>query len=331
MSCDLRERIISYIDNPRESDFNSLALEVFNFQVSRNSDYDRYCQGQIVSHWSEIPLVVTDVYKLESAQLRSFTGSAEAVFHTSGTTSSETGKHAFKSLDLYSASVLHGFENPGPGQTLRQTYLTSPPGKRPHSSLVKMFGILSERQPNSSEAFLDVSSDTFSPKVLQDLCDEGQPLMILGTAIQFLTLIEKVPSGIALPLGSKVMETGGYKATGVEISKETFYRNLSRYLNVKTDDIWNEYSMTELSSQFYTKGLNKAHQGPLWAKTRILNPETLEEVGEGETGYVAIYDLANLDSFCAVLTQDFAVRRGSDFELLGRDPSALPRGCSRMR
>jgi hypothetical protein len=42
-----------------------------------------------------------------------------------------------------------------------------------------------------------------------------------------------------------------------------------------------------------------------------------------------LFDLANLGSVLAIQTQDLAVRRGMGFELLGRDPHAIPRGCSR--
>jgi hypothetical protein len=55
----------------------------------------------------------------------------------------------------------------------------------------------------------------------------------------------------------------------------------------------------------------------------------LADVAEGETGIVLIWDAANVGSVTGIRTQDLAIRRGDTFELLGRDPSALPRGCSR--
>jgi len=42
-----------------------------------------------------------------------------------------------------------------------------------------------------------------------------------------------------------------------------------------------------------------------------------------------IYDAANVGSVVGIRTQDLAIRRGGAFELLGRDPAVLPRGCSR--
>jgi hypothetical protein len=62
----------------------------------------------------------------------------------------------------------------------------------------------------------------------------------------------------------------------------------------------------------------------------VVDPETGEEAGAGEAGYLEIVDLANVGSVLAIRTQDLAIARGaSSFTLLGRDPVALPRGCSR--
>ena len=61
----------------------------------------------------------------------------------------------------------------------------------------------------------------------------------------------------------------------------------------------------------------------------MADPVTLEEVAEGETGILLVYDAANVGSVAGIRTQDLAIKHGEGFELLGRDPAALPRGCSR--
>jgi hypothetical protein len=126
------------------------------------------------------------------------------------------------------------------------------------------------------------------------------------------------------------METGGYKGSGREIPKPELYAMFGEYLELAPDDIINEYSMTELSSQFYARGLGRAHEGAPWVRAIVINPETSSEVKVGETGVLRIFDLANLGSVLAIETRDLAIRREHGFELLGRDPGALPRGCSRV-
>lgn len=94
--------------------------------------------------------------------------------------------------------------------------------------------------------------------------------------------------------------------------------------------------MSELSSQAYDTavpaqaGRARRFHFPPWARAVVVSPETGAEVGEGETGLLRIYDLANVWSALAVQTEDLGVRRGDGFELLGRAAEAEPRGCSRM-
>ncbi|MFM8458957.1 MAG: acyl-protein synthetase, partial [Chthoniobacterales bacterium] len=134
---------------------------------------------------------------------------------------------------------------------------------------------------------------------------------------------------LRLPAGSSAMETGGYKGSGRNISRADLYAMFGDKLGIAPDDIYNEYGMTELSSQFYARGPQGLHHGPPWACAVVADPATLDEVSEGDTGILLIYDAANVGSVVGIRTQDLAVKRGDAFELLGRDPSALPRGCSR--
>jgi len=163
---------------------------------------------------------------------------------------------------------------------------------------------------------------------LQILAEKNQPVAILGTAIAFLHLFENI--SIPLPSGSFAMETGGYKGTNRQMSKETLYQLFEEKLNIPSHSVINEYSMTELSSQFYTRGIGSSHGSPAWTRTRVIDPRTGNDSIIGEPGHLLIYDLANLYSVLAIQTQDIAIaEENGSFTLLGRDPTALPRGCSR--
>jgi enhancing lycopene biosynthesis protein 2 len=104
--------------------------------------------------------------------------------------------------------------------------------------------------------------------------------------------------------------------------------------------------MSELSSQAYDREIKNAklemknvknegaearvYRFPAWARAQIISPETGEEVNDGETGLVRIFDLGNVRSVLAIQTDDLAIRRGEGFELLGRARLSEPRGCSLM-
>ena len=76
-----------------------------------------------------------------------------------------------------------------------------------------------------------------------------QPVALFGTALAFLNLFETTTTR-ALPPGSFAMETGGYKGSGRDLSKADLYSHFERHLGLKPDVEFNEYGMTELSSQF---------------------------------------------------------------------------------
>jgi hypothetical protein len=88
--------------------------------------------------------------------------------------------------------------------------------------------------------------------------------------------------------------------------------------------------MTELSSQCYAIGPDAVFSCPPWMRMQVIDPATNQPLPPGRPGYLVLYDLANLDSVLAIRTRDFATAIDqSCFHLLGRDPGALPRGCSR--
>jgi len=93
----------------------------------------------------------------------------------------------------------------------------------------------------------------------------------------------------------------------------------------------NEYGMTELCSQYYDFRFEEdlaVKAGPPWLRARVLDPDTLAPLPRGEVGILQHFDLANLDSVSAVLTEDLGRETDHGFVLLGRVPNATPRGCS---
>ncbi len=175
------------------------------------------------------------------------------------------------------------------------------------------------------------------------------PQLILGTAFSFVHLLDFLAENnlqFRLPENSRVMETGGYKNRSRSLPKSELHALITERLGIAPENIICEYGMSELSSQAYAvtsgewrviSGNGSTHhsshithhfQFPPWARVQIISPETGREVGEGETGLIRIFDLANVFSVAAIQTEDLGVRRGDGFELIGRAQLAEPRGCS---
>jgi hypothetical protein len=243
------------------------------------------------------------------------------IFRTSGTTGEVRGEHHFKTTLLYEASILAGWRRLALPE-LPTLVLTPTPAQAPHSSLAYMMGTLAA-QHREPVRFVTLDDDA-----LRTIGDE--PVALLGTALAFLHWFERMGDrSLALPPGSFAMETGGYKGSGREIPKSELYALFAARLGLPADAVWNEYGMTELSSQAYTSGLERPHAAPPWLRGVVIDPETGGEVADGEIGALRLFDLANLGSVLALQTRDLARRAGDAFFLIGRDPGALPRGCSR--
>ena len=317
-----------------DTNFEILAIEVFKFQFTHNIPYQNYCithgrNPENINHWHEIPRVSTDAFKVISHPLITHSpASTLRTFHTSGTTGEIRGQHHFPSLELYKQAILSSWQRLSLAQPTTLVFLTPHPEHAPHSSLSYMMGVLAEHYAEAQIIWAISEDGTLDLDKIEPLAELTSPVAILGTAITFLHLFDSI--SIPLPSGSFAMETGGYKGTKRQLEKAELYALFSEKLGLKPDCVINEYSMTELSSQFYTRGLNQPHTAHSWTRTRVIDPRTGTDAAAGESGHLAIYDLANLYSVSAIQTQDIAIAgEDNSFTLLGRDPTALPRGCSR--
>ncbi len=320
----LRARVfLSLREDLHEDGFNALALDIHAFQHQHNAPFARWCATLATpADWREIPAVPQAMFK--RFRLSCFPPKlAQITFRTSGTTGETRGEHHLHNTALYKASLLAAWRRLRLPK-LPALFLAQTPGEAPDSSLAYMFGVLTMHA--TARATFDIHADTAA---LRRLAARG-PCAIFGTALAFLALFERMGGeSVRLPRGSFAFETGGYKGSGRDIPKAELYAKFLTHLGLRNDDVWNEYGMTELSSQAYTHGLGRAHETPPWLRTLVIDPETGNEVAIGEAGVLRLFDLANLGSVLAIQTADMAVRRERGFDLLGRDPAAIPRGCSR--
>jgi hypothetical protein len=315
----IEEGVLRFI-RTGEGSFEALILAAHSFQRSVCPPYDAYCKAfKEPASWREIPAIPLTAFR--HAAIRSFPA-AETIrsFRTSGTIGEGYGEHHFRTLELYRAAAIGGWERMGlPKENL--FCLMPPPLESPHSSLSCMAGWLAPQR----RFFLGGWG-----RLTEAISREEKSVVLFGTALAFLDVFEWLGTReIRLPPGSVAVETGGYKGTKRSLPKSELYALFQRHFGLGENDVWNEYGMTELSSQFYSRGLGSPHYGARWVRALVIDPESGNESAEGETGILRIFDLANIGSCCALQTRDLAVRRAENFELVGRDPAALPRGCSR--
>lgn len=329
--------------------FNALALNLFAYQFQRNAVYQRYCQqtgiaSSRLAHWRDIPAVTTSAFK--HAPLACFPHEqATAVFHTSGTTQQRPGKHYFRDLQFYRAALLRSFKTYCLPEcdNIRFLFLAPTTKHFPNSSLGYMCSALREAfGAGGSGAF-------FTPEQLLLGCflhavekaiAENTPVFIFGTAFNLLAFMDECAAQnicFKLPLGSRVLDTGGYKGRTREVAREEFQDMLCERFGIHKKALLNEYGMTELSSQFYESRLPHApladeREGikfmPPWVRVVAIDPSTMQPLPHGEIGMLRVYDLANVDSVLAIQTEDLGRAWQDRIELLGRASDAELRGCS---
>lgn len=334
--------------------FDALACDLARFQAAKIEGVARLHRARSVDaaalvHANDIPAVPTDAFKM--TRIAAFPPPETAIiFRTSGTTQGQEsrGEHAMRNVATYDAAALafgrrwlaRDLDKPVPVIVLGPSPAQTPDSSLVHmcASFVESFGTPADDASTyllDSDGILDVSR--FDERVAYALA-RGEPMLVLGTSFAFVHFVDAIGKDtFALPAGSRVMQTGGYKGKTREVPPAVLRSDLARVFRIDERAIVSEYGMTELSSQFYERTLfdDDAPRGhytePPWARVVPVDPETLAPVAEGEIGIAKILDLMNVDSAVAVLTQD-RVRRvganGEGFELLGRAPGAPPRGCS---
>jgi hypothetical protein len=137
---------------------------------------------------------------------------------------------------------------------------------------------------------------------------------------------------IALPPGSRLMETGGFKGRTRVVSREDLYTRTAATFGLPLHAIVAEYGMTELSSQYYDSHASRAtldrrKAWPAWLRPIVVDPRG-KPVPDGIVGAIRHVDLANRSSVVAIETEDLGAIVDGELILIGRERGAELRGCS---
>ena len=331
---ELEKEIHDYIlsSSHSEEKFNEIALKIFGFQMKNNLPYRNFVQKtspQKIENWREIPPLSTEAFKERRFPITSFSiDSKTQKFITSGTTSENQGVHYMKNTKLYETSILQYWQKLELAEVENIFFLSPRIKDFPHSSLIYMFETLSKffTEKNKSCFWISKSGERNQSFIFQKWI-ENKPLLLFGTALSLIHFLEKNPP--PFPPESIIFQTGGYKGKEEEYSSSFLYEQISKKLKISHKSILNEYSMTEISSQFYTKGVKEMHLSPPWMKVQAIDPENGRKVSSGQIGHLIAYDLANLSSVIAVKTQDRVIYQDSQsFTFLEREKNANEKGCS---
>ena len=204
--------------------FLALARDLFAYQVECNAPYGAFARAagfgaaRLPARVEDIPAVPAAAFK--EARLATFPPDETAAwFETSGTTRGAGGRHELPTTRLYDAALLASFDRMllGDGARLRYLNLVPDPRERPHSSLGHMMGVVARERGDGADGWYlhgdDLDTDTFVRDAAR-ACADGIAVCIATTAFALVALLDALAERdavLALPAGSRIMETGGFK------------------------------------------------------------------------------------------------------------------------
>ncbi|MGZ5269664.1 MAG: LuxE/PaaK family acyltransferase [Ramlibacter sp.] len=341
------DRLLAFLaqDGCTDAQFDALAADLFAFQYANDEPYRRFCQRRgitprRVAGWRDIPPVPISAFK--DATLSCIApAECERVFMTSGTTRGDVkGRNHHPTIAVWDLSMRSNFERHFMAGRARLPMFTLFPDEcELQNSSLGRYLTLARRTfgTEGSRAYVSVAGGLEVDALCAALAQaqaRGEPVAVLGASFSFVHLLDAMETRglrFALPAGSRLLDTGGYKGQARALPLVGFYDALALGFGVPRDQCINMYGMTELSSQFYDAGnavVPSVKVAPHWVRTRVLDPLTGAEMPAGQRGVLVHCDLANFNSATTILTEDVGVAVDGGFLLLGRAEGAEAKGCS---
>lgn len=320
----MKELIDRIFSIETEEQFNSCALEVFEYQYKNVDIYNRFVDTlnrKKPAHYTEIPFLPISFFK--SHRIIANGMQEEVHFKSSGTGSSVRSSHFVADTSIYERSFLPTFQQFVDNLenciilALLPSYV-----EQGESSLVYMVDKLIQHTKHSISGYYLGNSEVLLNAVTEAR-KTGRRIVLFGVSYALLDLAELKPDLNDV----LIIETGGMKGRRKEMSKEELHSVLCKAFSVNY--ICSEYGMCELLSQAYSQS-SGLFQFPKWMKAQIreVNDPFMFHREENKTGIVSIIDLANVYSCSFIESQDLGKMENGQLRLMGRLDHSEIRGCN---
>lgn len=267
---------------------------------------------------------------------------SDTTFYSSGSTNNIQAKHIFNAerLELYAKNSCKSFADFLTFHNLKHDIpiisLIPPKNIWSKSSLAAMIDMF--KQGGFSVTYCDVESDC--SHLIEILKQENfiDNILVFGTTFHHLIVTEYVIKNNLTKIfkGKKlaIVDTGGTKGRTQNFTlQETTKLFKNAYGNPEEFLFLSEYGMCELGSQAWS--IKNIHDGTFKCNATltplVIDLKTMKTLREGEYGFLAFFDLINMDSWPTIITEDIACIIDTSegiFHLQSRAPDATLKGCS---
>jgi hypothetical protein len=347
----LTEDILGFIQAGVDAEipsFNDYALRLFALHYENNKVFREFCDAKKVrpgdiGRWEEVPMVYNDVFKthlvasfpLEKAVMACLTGGTTSLTQRGRIFRDEEGKRlVFAANRMMTGSYL--FPDFEAGNRCRILILAPSPELAP--SMGMAIGMEQTRQafgtPDSmfllGKTGIDIKSLL---KALRESEASGVPVALIGATsayVYFFQACRRKKISFRLPVGSRVCDGGGYRGRFGPVSRDDYYAMVQEILGVSESHCVNVLGEAETATNLFDDALRRHIKGlpphkrtrpvPPWSRVRAMSIDDLHPLPDGEVGLLAHWDLANVPTVLAVITDNlgYTTDNGSGCEIVGR-------------
>lgn len=306
--------------SPDGFNFKTLQSAIFSLQLGECAPFKAYAARVWESAGTHLFLPI-EVFKTHDTN---HSQPVETVFKSSGTTGTVRSVHRIHNLSLYNRLAANHFEYRF--GSLRQWIVL---GLLPHyeqsgqSSLVHMVNHFAYESHHENSALLGLDL-RMARDAIQHALKLDRPVMLIGVSYALLDL---AAFGAINSDKLHLMETGGMKGRGVELSRPTLHARLKQAF--PSSAIYSEYGMTELLSQAYSTDGKWFMPAPTLRCAATDPADPFNPLPPHQRGLLAFTDLANVHSCSFIQTRDVGcVRPDGAFTVEGRADHSDLRGCN---
>ena len=347
----LTEDVLKFIEAGVDSeipDFNDYCLRMFALHYEVNAIFREFCDAKKVrpgdiSHWKDVPLVYNDVFKthlvasfpLEKSVMACLTGGTTSLTQRGRIFRDEDGKRlVFAANRMMTGAYL--FPDFTEGKRCRILILAPSPELAP--SMGMAIGIDQTRQafgtPDSmfllGKSGIDVNALI---KALRESEATGVPVALIGATsafVYFFQACRRKKMKFRLPSGSRICDGGGYRGRFGVVTRDDYYEMVQEILGIPNSHCVNVLGEAETATNLFDDSLRRCVKGqpprkrtrpvPPWSRVLAMSIDDLKPLPDGEVGLLAHWDLANVPTVLAVITDNlgYTTGHGRGCEMVGR-------------
>src|SRR5512137_221626 len=347
----LTEDVLRFIDagvDAEVSDFNGYCLRMFNLHYQVNAIFREFCDVKKVkpgdiSRWQDIPMVYNDVFKTHLVASFPLEKSVMACL-TGGTTSLTQRGRIFRDADgqklVFGANrqMTASYLFPDFDEKRRCRILILAPSPEMAPSMGMAIGMDQTRRHFGTDDSMFLLGKTGIDikaliKALRESEASGVPVALIGATsafVYFFQACRKKKMSFSLPPGSRICDGGGYRGKFGVLTRADYYAMVQEILRIPNSHCVNVLGEAETATNLFDDSLRRCVKGlpprkrtrpvPPWSRVLAMSIDCLEPLPDGEVGLLAHWDLANVPTVLAVITDNlgYTTDNGRGCEMVGR-------------